>query len=108
MISKKIDIPIYCGKLTIIYDKDLSYVQKKYKTPPLINYGAVTIKDESKFRNYIVAFEHKSGSIIAHEVVHLVNYIFMDCGIMLDRDNDESQAYITGWLFEQIDKFLNK
>lgn len=108
MKSKIISIPIYCGKLTIIFDKNLKYVEEKFKTPPLENYGAVTLKDESKYRHYVVAFEYYSGSIIAHEIVHIINYIFTDCGIHLDRDNDEHQAYLTGWLFEKIDEFLKK
>lgn len=108
MRSKTIHIPIYRGKLTIIFDKDLSYAEKKYKTSSLKNFGAVTIKDESKYRNYVVAFEYSSGSIIAHEVVHIVNYIYLDCGVELDRVNDENQAYLTGWLFDEIDSFLNK
>lgn len=108
MRIKTINIPIYRGKLTIIFDKDLSYVEKKYKTSSLNNFGAVTLKDESKYRNYVVAFEYFDGSIIAHEIVHIINYIFLDCGIELDRVNDENQAYLTGWLFDEIDKFLNK
>lgn len=108
MKSKTIDIPIYRGKLTMIFDKDLSYVEKKYKTASLENFGAVALKDDSKHRHYVVAFEYSHGSIIAHEVVHIINYIYLDCGIELDRINDENQAYLTGWLFEEIDKFLNK
>jgi hypothetical protein len=108
MKSKTIDIPIYCGKLTMILGKDLAYVEKKYKTSSLNDFGAVTLKDKLKHRHYVVAFEYSDGSIIAHEVVHIINYIFLDCGIELDRVNDENQAYLTGWLFDEIDKFLNK
>lgn len=106
MKSKTINIPIYCGKLTIIIDCNLSYVEKKYKTISLNNFGAITLKDESKYRNYIVAFEYSTGSIIAHEIVHIINYIYLDCGIELDRINDENQAYLTGWLFDEIEKFI--
>ena len=75
MREKKIEIPIYGGDLTIILDKDLSYVEKKYKTGSLESFGAVTLKDESKFKSYVVAFEYFEGSIIAHEIVHIINYI---------------------------------
>lgn len=108
MKIKKINIPIYRSQLTMIFDKDLSYVEKKHKTSSLQNFGAVTLKDESKYRNYVVAFEYSSGSIIAHEIVHIINYIYLDCGIELDRENDENQAYLTGWLFDEIYDFLNK
>lgn len=106
MKKKVIKIPIYNSKLIVIYDKDLSYVEKKYNTKSLVDYGAVTLKDESKYRTYVVAFESYDRSIIAHEIVHIINYIFLDCGIELDRINDESQAYFTGWLFEEIDNIL--
>jgi len=106
MKKKTIEIPIYCAKLTIIFDKDLSFVEKKYKTKSLKDFGAVTLKDESKYRNYVVAFEYYSGSIIAHEIVHIINYIYKDCGIKLDGKNDENQAYLTGWLFDEIESFL--
>ena len=107
MRKTTIEIPIYQCKLTIILDKDLSYVTKKYKTIDLSDYGAVTMRTPNKHSEYIIAFEYIEGSIIAHEIVHLVNYIFKDRGVKLDIKNDESQAYLTGWLFKEIDKFLN-
>lgn len=110
MRSKKIKIPIYQGTLIIIETDDLSEVSNKYNTPDLSKYGAVTLKDENEYRHYIVAFESDSfsNSLIAHEVVHLINYIFLDCGVELDRVNDEPQAYLTGWLFKKIEKFFKK
>ena len=106
MRKRTIKIPIYTGELVIVLDKDLSYVQNKYKTKDLRGYGAVTIKDENKNRSYVVAFEGVDCGLIAHEVVQLVNYIFLDCGQELDRVNDEAQAYLTGWLFEEIYNFI--
>lgn len=106
MIKKTINIPIYCAKLIVIFDKDLSYIENKYKTKSLKDFGAVTLKDESKCRNYVVAFEYNSGSIIAHEIVHIINLIYLDCGIELDRVNDECTSYLTGWLFSEIEKII--
>lgn len=109
MKSKTIPISIYCGKLTIIIDKDLSYVEKKYKTISLEDFGAVTLKDDSDYRHYIVAFTDANHlSNIAHEIVHLKNYIYLDCAMQLDRVNDEHEAYLTGWLFDEIHSFLSK
>lgn len=108
MIKKSFIIPIYHGKVTVILDKDLSYIEKRYKTKSLKNYGAVTLKDENKYRDYVIAFEHISNGIIAHEIVHLINYIYLDCGIELDRINDEHQAYLSGWLFDKIDSILKQ
>lgn len=102
-----IDIPIYSGKLKIIFDKDLKYIEKKYKTICLNDYGAISLKDNLKYRQYVVAFtdiNHLSN--IAHEIVHIKNYIYLDCAMELDRYNDEPEAYLTGFLFEVIYKFL--
>ena len=108
MRKKTIRIPIYECDLTIILDDDLSYIEKKYKTKDLSDYGAVTMRVPDKFGEYIIAFEYTGGAIISHEIVHLKNYIYQDCSIELDRYNDEPEAYLTGWLFDQINNFLNK
>ena len=106
MFKQTIKIPIYQGTLTVIFDKDLSYVQKKYKTIPLNNYGAVFLSNETKFREYVVAFETKDLGTIAHEVTHIKNQIFKDCMMELDVDNDEAEAYLVGWLYREIHKVL--
>lgn len=106
MKQTTIDIPIYQCKLTIILDKDLSYVEKKYGTKSLSDYGAVTMRVPDKFSEYIMAFEYNEGTIIAHEIVHLKNYICQDKCIELDKFNDEHEAYLTGWLFKQVETFL--
>lgn len=106
MIKKTFKIPIYQASVTIILDKDLSYVEKRYKTQPLKDYGAVTMRDGNNFKKYILAFEYNQSSIIAHEIVHLINYLYLDCGIELDRVNDENQAYLFGWLFDKIEKII--
>tara|TARA_R110000868_G_scaffold251154_2_gene507892 strand:+ start:230 stop:565 length:336 start_codon:yes stop_codon:yes gene_type:complete len=109
MRKTTIDIPIYQCKLTIILDKDLSYVEKKYRTKSLSDYGAVTIDKEAGYRHYVVAFTDATHlSNIAHEIVHLKNAIYLDCAMEVDRYNDEPEAYLTGWLFDQIYNFLNK
>lgn len=109
MKSKTIEIPIYCAKLTMILDKDLKSVQKKYKTSSLDNFGAVVLKNESQYRHYVTAFTDKTHlSNIAHEIVHIKNHIYLDCAMELDVHNDEPEAYLTGWLFDQIYNFLNK
>ena len=101
MITRTLDIPIYRGEIIIHWDKDLSYVQEKYGTVPLDNFGAVSLKlDHQK---YMVAFEGDLDlGLIAHEVVHLVNFLFTDTGVVLDTQNDEAQAYLTAWIFDTI------
>lgn len=110
MKSTTIDINPYCAKLTMILDdRNLSYTEKEYKTKSLKNFGAVTFKDESKYRHYVVAFSDKKHlSNIAHEIVHIKNHIYLDCAMELDRYNDEPEAYLIGWLFDEIINFLKQ
>lgn len=107
IIKETIEVPIYNCKVTVILDKDLKYVQDLYKTKDLSNYGAVTMRVPDRFCEYVIAFEYSEPQIIAHEVVHLVNYIYQDRCIELDLKNDEPQAYLTGWLVEQINNIIN-
>lgn len=108
MKKKTINIPIYGGKLTITLSEDMSHIEKKYKTIPLDGYfGAVVLKDKTKYRHYVVAFTDKNHlSNIAHEIVHIKNHIYIDAAMALDRYNDEPEAYLTGWLFDEIYNFL--
>ena len=108
MEEKTIDIPIYFGKLTIITTDSWSKVNLLYNTKidsKLYDAVVFEIKDNDE---YIVAIKKVEWSIIAHEVVHLVNAIYLKCGIELDRNNDEPQAYLTGWIINEIDKFLQQ
>lgn len=107
MKNKTIKIPIYKGTLRMYYAPDLSPLETKYNTTSLENYGAIVLTNKKKYKEYVVAFKYTDDlSLIAHECVHLVNAIFLDCGQQLDRENDEAQAYLTGFLFAEIDKFL--
>lgn len=106
MKIKTIKIPIYFDNLSIVFTDDFKKVDKMLKTKIGNNkYDGVFFckKDE-----YIIAIKKIEWSIIAHEVVHLVNEIFLKCGIQLDRVNDEPQAYLTGWVINEIDKFLKE
>ena len=92
----------------MIIDGDLKYVEKKYKTMPLDNFGAVTLQNDKFYKQYVVAFTDKGHlSTIAHEIVHLKNYIYLDCAMEIDKINDEPEAYLTGYLFDLIYDFLH-
>jgi len=109
MKTTKFQIPIYSASVTLYLDKDLKHIEQKYKTSCLDDFGAVTLRSpKNPYKDYIIAFEYTDGSIIAHEIVHLINYLFLDVGVELDRVNDETQAYLTGFLFEKIEEFLSK
>jgi len=44
--------------------------------------------------------------ILAHEIVHAIDFIMSYVGVTRDNDANESFAYLTGWLTEQIYKKL--
>ena len=46
--------------------------------------------------------------VVAHEAVHAVNNIFKSRGIKLDINNDELQAYLTEWVFEQVENYFEE
>lgn len=110
MKIKKVNIPIYYGVLEIVKYKDYKKVNKKYNTKISKRFAAVVFQDETKnYTKLIVAFKGKpSKNVIAHECVHLVNHIFINNKMQLDPYNDEPQAYLMGWFFNKIDKFLKK
>ena len=114
MRKKVIKIPIYFGNLVMLQTNKFQKVNKSYNSNFTKEdndiYDAVVFKDSKKHINQyvIVVRKNPSYSVIAHETVHLVNAIFKDHGIELSLDNDEPQAYLTGWLFEKIDEVLNK
>lgn len=57
--------------------------------------------------NYLLAVfnakEPINANTICHEVVHIKNRIYHHAGTSNDPDNDEPEAYLSGWLAEQIE-----
>jgi len=66
-------------------------------------------KKDKGIRQYIVVVVntlHADPSVLAHEAVHVVNYLFAHAGVEPDVDNDEPQAYMIGYVVECIWKTL--
>lgn len=103
MIKKKIKIPLYSGNIIIYITDDLQEVSKIHNLGNVKDYDAFAfeIEDEEK-DNYYMAFEKPvKYSVIAHESLHITNLICKNQCIKLDHDNDEPQAYLLQWVFEQ-------
>lgn len=109
MHIKEVEIPIYFGSLIMIFTDQLESLNGIYNTDiKEEDYDAVVftqVKDSSKI---VLAIKKVDWPTIAHEVVHVVNNIFLSCGVQLDRHNDEPQAYLTGWVFNEIVEFLKE
>jgi hypothetical protein len=104
--TKKIPISIYFQNLIIHKVDTYVEVNKKYGNDiPEGVYSAVVFRIDKN--TTVMAIEDIDYGIIAHEVVHLVNSVFKEVGIQLDLDNDEPQAYLTGYIMKQICNFLD-
>lgn len=112
MKNTRVKIPIYFGVLEMIRVKSMEDLKPKYGVDLSDAYEAVVFENpfKNKATRYCVAFVdgNISNKTIAHEVVHLVSLIFIDRGIRYDPFNDEPQAYLSGWLFEQCEEFIKK
>lgn len=108
MKAKKINIPIFRGTLTLIKDKNFKKVNKKYNLNISENYGAVSFQKNENGFEYFVCFIDTNKSLLMHEAIHICNYVFKNIGVRLDLENDEVQAYFTGWIVDEMIKFLKE
>lgn len=105
-------IPIYYGYLRIVITKDFAKAFKKFGgkwDSDVNNYDAFVYNDKTKDginRHSVYLKPKPTHSVVAHEVVHLVNALYVNSGMQLDRHNDEPQAYLTGWFVSEIYKAL--
>lgn len=88
---------------------------------PIYNQG-IDVSDEmpEKYKSdYKAVFEYGSQILyyqpdfftpaqIAHECVHIANWVCERCGILLEYRNDEALAYLVEYLFEEISKIVNQ
>jgi len=109
-MKKKLKIPIYFGDLLLIQTNNFEKVEKKYNISGLQNSDACVypIPYSNGYTKYLMLFNKDvTPSIVAHEAVHAVNFIFRDRDIELDVINDEPQAYLLGWIVKQCHNYLN-
>ena len=108
MRKKKIKIPLYTGKLIIIQleeKESMNDVVKMYDIDyDMSNYDGMAFIEN---QNYVLAFSKiVCSSIIAHESLHAVSYIFNYHSILMDCKNDEPIAYLLEWIVGECHKFL--
>ena len=106
-MRKWIKIPIYNTKLLVIKGEDFEELNREFKLVlDFEDYEALTFEDEG---NIVVFFKDKvSLNVLVHESVHICSFLYYLIGAKKDVIEDEHEAYITGWIVEQIDKFINK
>lgn len=108
MIHKS-KIPIYYGELHVVITEDFTKYGCFNKS--VNDYKAIaTCVNEGKshwsiFINPKYIDEH---SVIAHESLHVVGYIFASIKCKMDLDNDEPQCYLLGWVVDEVYKAISK
>jgi len=104
MIKKKIKIPLYFQNLTIIQTDDFDTIHKQYNLKGSVDFAGITILDDDSI---IAVFRSDvTPSIIAHEALHVCSYVFQGIDAKYNRDDDETLAYLLGWVVEQIHKTI--
>lgn len=107
MKSTTIHIPIFFGRLTIVSVEYWKDFDEKYNTnAALYGYEGLFYYIQ-EMDEYVLAIKNTDWSVIAHEAIHCVNRIMKECNIHHSYDNDETQAYLMGWVISEVDKFLN-
>jgi hypothetical protein len=120
---KKIELPLYSRKkssaLNIIvadekgWNKGLELIDS-YNDIKENLFGFRDVRafcvmtNKNGVEHFWIVFKPKDLDLntISHEIVHAVNFIYLSRGIKPDLNNDEPQAYLTGWVTEVTTKFL--
>ncbi len=109
MIIYKKDIPIYFGKLIIVVSNDFNKTLKKLGlnyTEDYNEYGGLADHYDDKY--LIVLPVDPNHGIIAHEALHVVNFILAESAHKPDYDNDEPICFLLDYIITEIYKFLEK
>lgn len=107
MKKKTVKIPLYGGGITMYQVKELNDVRKMHPRLPedLSDSDAIAFQESNN--DYYMAFESEiTASTIAHEALHITNYIYKDVGIIYDPNNNEPYCYMLGFIVKQCHKFL--
>ena len=104
MKIKHIKLPIYYGTLTIIHCDSWKELDLDIEVDERV--GEFCYKKTE--HEYYLCFKTKNAAAITHEIVHLVNFIYLDHSIKKSRTNDEPEAYLFAWLFNKVFKFIKQ
>lgn len=109
-IKKRIHIPIFGGyMIVVITDEENVYEAGKrhfkIDDPNLKFNDGVLLSRDKKYGGgvYPIILSGKlTPGLLVHEAKHVVNSIFVDTSVELDRYNDETEAYLLGWIVNRL------
>jgi len=108
-VKRKKKVPVYGGMIIIVMTNEEDCYEPAirhwhHKNSYLKGCDAVCLSNDSgNSRDYPVIFTNKiTPGIIAHEAKHIVNKIYKDLDIVLDRSNDEPECYLLSYIVNRI------
>nr|DAP80936.1 MAG TPA: hypothetical protein [Crassvirales sp.] len=103
MTQRKINIPIFDYKLTIVIFDKWEEVEHLFDGGP--EPRAIT---KTRYGASLVAINSKKGDSIIHEAEHIKNAIWSYIGYSPQRDNDEVDAYLIAYIYKKIIEVYSK
>ena len=106
-IKKEIRVPIYNAKIIISITDDLPSSIVEYSDVSCENDVAMTLHFNTPL-SYIMLFDVRKMShmAISHEACHVTHRIMNDVGIEHTLLNDETEAYLQGYIINKIYKVV--
>lgn len=112
---KEHEIPLYRGVLVIIISNDHESIRASVKsfksTEPYAHTHLDNWGDKQGFItifNFNNPYRKITHGVIAHEALHVSNFLASERGIKASNNNDEPMAYLTEWVVDRIYEFINK
>lgn len=115
MILKKYRIPIYGGQLWVCVSNSFTKAIEEIENTTdvklddnkedLRKTSAMAYQfylPDGHFRVLIVIKPQSKISVVSHEALHVVNWVFHHCGIKHSFTNDEAQCYLLEWVIERV------
>jgi len=109
-VTRRIEIPVFHGWLYLYQDVPFDEVATKHNlvfSNDVADAVSGSDLDKDEVTAYFIAVAPSvSASSVAHEALHVVNYMMRDRDMVPDLNNDEWQCYLLGWVVRQCHKYL--
>lgn len=106
------NIPIYGGKVLLVYSDDFLKTGRELGIEFELDINScLGLAQRMKGRQYLILIKESrrdDPNTLVHECLHITNFILKDKGVIIDTDNDEAQAYLLGYIVERIEKLKKK
>lgn len=115
---RKFRIPIYSDRIWVVVHPSISraidYVEDLIPASIGNTGGGVraltfTYKDDKSVNRTILFFNpNPKPGLVAHEVKHVINFVFGWSGVRLSTTNDESECYLLEWMTNKVHSILDQ